>query len=139
DHGSRRRDGGQRRQQNEDSPRHGATIFEAAKPALYLRAMPEKDAAGEALPAPRLRDAAVAPAKQSIAEMLERLPAAPGVYIMKDRRGKPVYIGKAAVLRNRVRQYFQASSSDNRDFVPLLEGIVADIETVITSNEKEAL
>jgi excinuclease ABC subunit C len=58
---------------------------------------------------------------------------------MKDRRGKAVYIGKAAVLRNRVRQYFQASSSDNRDFVPLLEGIVADIETVVTSNEKEAL
>ena len=86
-----------------------------------------------------LRDSAVAPARQTIAEILERLPAAPGVYIMKDRRGKAVYIGKAGVLRNRVRQYFQASSGDNRDFVPLLEGIVADIETVITSNEKEAL
>src|SRR6266700_3384860 len=92
-------------------------------------------------PAPvvNLRDAAVAPPRQTIVEILERLPAAPGVYIMKDRRGKVVYIGKAAVLRNRVRQYFQASSGDNRDFVPLLDGIVADIETVITSNEKEAL
>src|SRR6266700_2231232 len=92
-------------------------------------------------PAPvvNLRDAAVAPPRQTIAEILERLPAAPGVYIMKDRRGKAVYIGKAGVLRNRVRQYFQASSGDNRDFVPLLDGIVADIETVITSNEKEAL
>jgi excinuclease ABC subunit C len=58
---------------------------------------------------------------------------------MKDHRGKPVYIGKAAVLRNRVRQYFQPASSDVRDFVPLLEGIVTDIETVVTSNEKEAL
>ena len=58
---------------------------------------------------------------------------------MKDARGKPIYIGKAAVLRNRVRQYFQPASGDIRDFVPLLEGIVADIETVITSNEKEAL
>jgi len=86
-----------------------------------------------------LRDSAVAPMRQTIAEILERLPAAPGVYIMKDRRGKAVYIGKAGVLRNRVRQYFQASSGDNRDFVPLLDGIVADIETVITSNEKEAL
>ena len=86
-----------------------------------------------------LRDNAVAPMRQTIAEILERLPAAPGVYIMKDRRGKAVYIGKAGVLRNRVRQYFQASSGDNRDFVPLLDGIVADIETVITSNEKEAL
>ncbi len=86
-----------------------------------------------------LRDNAVAPMRQTIAEILERLPAAPGVYIMKDRRGKAVYIGKAGVLRNRVRQYFQASSGDNRDFVPLLDGIVADIETVVTSNEKEAL
>ena len=58
---------------------------------------------------------------------------------MKDARGKPIYIGKAAVLRNRVRQYFQPDTGDIRDFVPLLEGIVADIETVITSNEKEAL
>ncbi|HET6148381.1 MAG TPA: excinuclease ABC subunit UvrC [Polyangia bacterium] len=95
--------------------------------------------AGQPPPAVNLRDAAVAPARQTIAEILERLPAAPGVYIMKDRRGKAVYIGKAAVLRNRVRQYFQASSGDNRDFVPLLDGIVSDIETVITSNEKEAL
>ncbi|HEY2902058.1 MAG TPA: excinuclease ABC subunit UvrC [Polyangia bacterium] len=86
-----------------------------------------------------LRDAAQAPARKSIAEILENIPTAPGVYIMKDRRGKVVYIGKAAVLRNRVRQYFQASSGDNRDFVPLLEGIVGEIETVITSNEKEAL
>ncbi len=85
-----------------------------------------------------LRDAAQAPRK-TLAEILENIPTAPGVYIMKDRRGKVVYIGKAAVLRNRVRQYFQASSGDNRDFVPLLEGIVGEIETVITSNEKEAL
>ena len=43
------------------------------------------------------------------------------------------------MLRNRVRQYFQPDIGDSRDFVPLLEGIVADIETVVTSNEKEAL
>ncbi|HVX94249.1 MAG TPA: excinuclease ABC subunit UvrC [Polyangia bacterium] len=86
-----------------------------------------------------LREGEVAPKRKSLAEILEALPAAPGVYIMKDHRGKPVYIGKAAVLRNRVRQYFQPASGDSRDFVPLLEGIVTDIETVITSNEKEAL
>src|SRR5258708_6996815 len=85
-----------------------------------------------------LRDAAQAPRKP-LAEILENIPTARGGYIMKGRRGKVVYIGKAAVLRNRVRQYFQASSGDNRDFVPLLEGIVGEIETVITSNEKEAL
>ena len=86
-----------------------------------------------------LRDAEVAPPRKTLAEILDGLPTEPGVYIMKDARGKPIYIGKAAVLRNRVRQYFQPASGDSRDFVPLLEGIVADIETVITSNEKEAL
>jgi len=87
----------------------------------------------------RLRDAAVEPARQTLAEILDRLPTDPGVYVMKDRRGKTVYIGKAGNLRNRVRQYFQPNSGDTRQFVPLLEGIVADIETVITTNEKEAL
>jgi excinuclease ABC subunit C len=86
-----------------------------------------------------LRDGEVAPARKTLAEILEGLPAAPGVYIMKDARGKPIYIGKAAILRSRVRQYFQPASGDSRDFVPLLDGIVVDIETVITSNEKEAL
>src|SRR5215831_8810858 len=90
-------------------------------------------------PALSLREGEVAPKRKPLAEILEGLPAAPGVYIMKDHRGKPVYIGKAAVLRNRVRQYFQPASGDSRDFVPLLEGIVADVETVVTSNEKEAL
>jgi excinuclease ABC subunit C len=90
-------------------------------------------------PRPSLREGEISPPRKTLAEMLEALPTAPGVYIMKDARGKPIYIGKAAVLRNRVRQYFQPASGDSRDFVPLLEGIVADIETVVTSNEKEAL
>jgi excinuclease ABC subunit C len=91
------------------------------------------------LPRPALREGEVTPPRKPLAQILEALPVAPGVYIMKDARGKPIYIGKAAVLRNRVRQYFQPASGDSRDFVPLLDGIVADIETVVTSNEKEAL
>ena len=87
----------------------------------------------------RLADAEIAPGRKPLAEILERLPTQPGVYLMKDRRGKMLYIGKAANLRNRVRQYFQPATGDTRDFVPLLEGVVADIETVVTSNEKEAL
>jgi excinuclease ABC subunit C len=90
-------------------------------------------------PTPQLRDAEVAPAERSLAEILERLPTSPGVYLMKDKRGKIVYVGKAANLRTRVRQYFQPASGDTRAFVPLLEGIIADIETVVTGNEKEAL
>ena len=86
-----------------------------------------------------LRDAELTPAARSIAEIVERLPTEPGVYLMKDRRGKVIYVGKAVNLRGRVRQYFQPASGDTRAFVPLLEGIVADIETVVTGNEKEAL
>jgi excinuclease ABC subunit C len=89
--------------------------------------------------APMLADAEMAPVKRTIAEIVERLPADPGVYLMKDRRGKVIYVGKAINLRARVRQYFQPASGDRRAFVPLLEGIVADIETVVTGNEKEAL
>jgi excinuclease ABC subunit C len=87
----------------------------------------------------QLRDAEIEPQRKPLAEVLERLPTEPGVYLMKDRRGKMLYIGKAANLRNRVRQYFQPASGDTRDFVPLLEGVVADIDTMVTSNEKEAL
>jgi excinuclease ABC subunit C len=86
-----------------------------------------------------LRAAEVSPAPRSLVEILERLPTEPGVYLMKDRRGKIIYVGKAASLRTRVRQYFQPNTGDIRDFVPLLEGIVGEIETVVTANEKEAL
>ncbi len=86
-----------------------------------------------------MRESTVEPARLTIAEILDRLPTDPGVYLMKDRRGKAVYIGKAGNLRARVRQYFQPASGDSRLFVPLLEGIVADIDTVVTTNEKEAL
>jgi excinuclease ABC subunit C len=71
-------------------------------------------------------------------EILAKLPGEPGVYLMKDRRGKVIYVGKAASLKNRVRSYF-TKSSDTRAFVPLLARIVGDIETVITNTEKEAL
>ena len=102
------------------------------------RAEPDNGAPGEAA-STMLREAEIEPARLTIAEILDRLPIEPGVYLMKDRKGKAVYIGKAGNLRARVRQYFQPASGDSRLFVPLLEGIVADIETVVTSNEKEAL
>ena len=72
-----------------------------------------------------------------LAELVERLPDVPGVYIMRDRRGEIVYVGKARRLRARVRQYF--NGTDNRLFVPLLATMLGDIETVVTSNDKEAL
>lgn len=76
--------------------------------------------------------------RPSVAELLERLPTDPGVYLMKDKRGRVIYVGKAKNLKNRVRSYFHRSG-DSRPFVKLLDRILCDIETVITSSEKEAL
>ncbi len=73
-----------------------------------------------------------------LTEILERMPADPGVYLMKDKKGRIVYVGKAASLRARVRSYFNRSG-DTRAFVALLGRILGDIETVVTNNEKEAL
>lgn len=70
-------------------------------------------------------------------EVLERLPERPGVYVMRDRKGHVVYVGKAKRLRARVKQYF--NGHDTRFFVPLLAKILGDIETIVTSNDKEAL
>ncbi len=72
-----------------------------------------------------------------LATLVERLPEQPGVYLMRDRRGAVVYVGKARRLRARVRQYF--NGHDSRSFVPKLGGLLGDIETVVTSNDKEAL
>jgi len=56
---------------------------------------------------------------------------------MRDRSGVIVYVGKARHLRGRVRQYF--NGHDTRMFVPLLGKLLGDIETVVTTNDKEAL
>ena len=72
-------------------------------------------------------------------ELLENLPAQPGVYLMKNHAGKVVYIGKAKNLRQRVRQYFSAATSDTRFFIPGLAARIATIDTVVTESEKEAV
>ena len=80
---------------------------------------------------PRITDTA------ALEEALTRLPDEPGVYVMRDRQGHVIYVGKARRLRARVKQYF--NGHDTRAFVPLLAKIVGDIETVVTANNKEAL
>ncbi len=57
---------------------------------------------------------------------------------MKDRDGAVIYVGKAVNLRNRVRSYF-TRNTDSRAFIPLLEDLVGDVDTVLVTNEKEAL
>jgi excinuclease ABC subunit C len=78
----------------------------------------------------------------SYAERLESklaaLTASTGCYLFKDERDTILYVGKAKSLRARVRSYFQAGSSDERYFIPVLREIVADVETVVTATEKEA-
>lgn len=69
---------------------------------------------------------------------LAELPKDPGVYFHKDTAGEIIYVGKAANLRNRVRQYFQRSR--NRD--PKTEALVAeiaDIDWMVVDSEIEAL
>jgi excinuclease ABC subunit C len=69
---------------------------------------------------------------------LKDLPREPGVYFHKSKSGEIIYVGKAAVLRNRVRQYFQASR--NRD--PKTEALVAEIhdtDWMVVDSELEAL
>jgi excinuclease ABC subunit C len=73
-----------------------------------------------------------------LAAKLDSLPKAPGCYLFKDKAGEVVYIGKAKTLRSRVKSYFQESGSDERYFIPILRRIVRDLETVVTSTEKEA-
>ena len=69
---------------------------------------------------------------------LEFIPHEPGCYLMKDKQSRIIYVGKAKDLKNRVRNYFQPSG-DPRPFVKRLPRVLSDIETIITSNEKEAL
>jgi excinuclease ABC subunit C len=75
----------------------------------------------------------------ALRKTLDDLPAEPGCYLMKDRAGEVVYVGKAASLRARVRQYFDRGGTDDRIFVPLLEDLLGDIEVIVTRSEKEAV
>ena len=74
---------------------------------------------------------------ETLQNKITSTPTDPGVYIMKDAKGKIFYVGKAKNLRNRLRSYL--SGSDTRRFVSLLDDILDDIEIVITNSEKEAL
>ncbi len=69
---------------------------------------------------------------------LKKLPASPGVYLMKGAGGKVLYIGKAKNLRSRVRSYFRASG-DGRYAVRFLAGKTTFIDYIVTATEKEAL
>lgn len=75
---------------------------------------------------------------ENIREALAVLPDKPGVYLMHDKDGKVIYVGKAVVLKNRVRSYFRNLAS-NTPKVRAMVAKIADIETIVTSSEVEAL
>jgi excinuclease ABC subunit C len=71
-------------------------------------------------------------------EIADLLPESPGVYLFKDAAGNVLYVGKAASLRSRVRSYFLESSWVNAKTGSLAREI-ADLETILVGNEREAL
>ena len=76
--------------------------------------------------------------EKKIKDLIEKIPKLPGIYIMKDSRSEILYIGKAKVLRNRVRSYFQNSRSlhpRTRIFLSKVD----DIKFLTTKTEAEAL
>ncbi|TYP56764.1 excinuclease ABC subunit UvrC [Thermosediminibacter litoriperuensis] len=71
-------------------------------------------------------------------ERIESFPEKPGVYIMKDKNGKVIYVGKAVSLKNRVRSYFKAGDSLPSKVSSMVSHI-DDIEYIVTDSEVEAL
>lgn len=74
----------------------------------------------------------------NIRNALAVLPDKPGVYLMHDATGKVIYVGKAVVLKNRVRSYFRNLASHTPKVLAMVKKI-AEIETIVTSSEVEAL
>src|SRR3954452_7981423 len=75
---------------------------------------------------------------KELQDKLAELPRTPGVYFHKSADGEIIYVGKAAVLRNRVRQYFQASRNRDPKTEALVEEIV-DTDWMVVESELEAL
>ena len=76
--------------------------------------------------------------EKKIKDIIENIPKLPGIYIMKDSRSEILYIGKAKVLRNRVRSYFQ-NSRGLHPRTRMFLGKVDDIKFLTTKTEAEAL
>lgn len=70
-------------------------------------------------------------------EKIKNLPTTPGVYIMRDKSGTVIYVGKAIVLKNRVSQYFNNSPKPRK--VEAMVSNIADFEYIITLTESDAL
>lgn len=80
------------------------------------------------------------PVTEQVKAKLPELPDKPGVYLMRDRSGRIIYVGKAASLRNRVRHYFQPATLRGAD--PKLRGLInsiVDFDFLVVRTEAEAI
>ena len=68
---------------------------------------------------------------------LKKLPDSPGVYIMKDKLDNVIYVGKAVVLKNRVRQYFRKNNKSPR--IEKMVSLIDHYEYIVVGSEDEAL
>ena len=76
--------------------------------------------------------------KEELREKANDLPLLPGVYLMMDKTGKVIYVGKAKKLKNRVSQYFQDTASHNEKTRAMVSQ-VDHFDTIFVSSEFEAL
>src|SRR5579875_2480172 len=117
---------------NQDSPRdEQAPIIERPFHSLvsYSPATPESTGGDEP---------ETVSAGHPLAKKLAAVPVEPGVYLLRDRHGKVLYVGKAKSLRPRVRAYFR-ERGDERFQVRFLMKRVRDFDTLVAASEKEAL
>lgn len=77
------------------------------------------------------------PAPAHLKDRLAELPAEPGVYLYKDKAGAIIYVGKASVLKRRVRSYFTKSHRDIK--TPILVQNIDSLDWIVTGSEVEAL
>ncbi|MBR3614656.1 MAG: excinuclease ABC subunit UvrC [Clostridia bacterium] len=73
----------------------------------------------------------------NIEEELKKLPEKPGVYLMKDKDDNVIYVGKAVVLKNRVRQYFRKNNKTPR--IEKMVSLIDHFEYIVVGSEDEAL
>ncbi len=74
---------------------------------------------------------------ERLKQKLKKLPVSPGVYFHKNAAGEIIYVGKAAVLKNRVRQYFQKSEKDVKTAALVAE--IYDTDWIVVDTEMDAL
>ena len=75
---------------------------------------------------------------QELRKKAMSLPKTPGVYLMKNEKGKIIYVGKAKALKNRVSQYFGSQNTHSVKVRKMVENVF-DFDYILTDNEFEAL